>query len=115
MAITQPHPSYWVGECVWPKKWQPPWSDQDWSADSSAAAACVFGRFSNFDALWRQNRWSDFDQILAQEWIIPLYLLLKFHPIPISGSRDRGGLVTQNPHTVYIYVYVVMGGCFAKQ
>ena len=102
MAITQPHPSYLVTRCALPKKWQPPWFDEDWSADASAAASFAFGHRSNFDALWRQNRWSDFDQISAQEWIIPLYLLLKFHPIPISGSRDRGGLVTQNPHTVSV-------------
>ena len=100
MAITQPHPSYLMGECVWPKKWQPPWSDQDWSADSSAAATCVFGRISNFEALWCPNRSSDFDQMFSPEWIIPIYLWFNFHPIPPSGFRVTGEVVTQNTHRV---------------
>ena len=90
-------------------------SDQNRSADSSAAANCVFVHFSNFGALWWPNRWSDFYQILSQEWIIPLYLWFNFHPIPPSGSRVTREVVTQNTHPVhtlawYRMAYIVPNG-----
>ena len=100
MAITQPHPSYLVTRCALPKKWQPTWSDEDRSADASAAASFAFGHLSNFDALWRQNRWSDFDQISAQEFLIALYLWLNFHPILFSRFGDTRGGLTQLDHTL---------------
>ena len=65
-------------------------SDQNRSAVASAAATFAFGHLSNFDTLWWQNRWSDFDQISSQEWIIPLYLWFKFHPSLFSRFRDIG-------------------------
>ena len=41
LAITQPQPWFLVGRCVLPKKCQLPKSDQNWSADSTAAALKV--------------------------------------------------------------------------
>ena len=41
LAITQPHPWFWVRSCALPKKCQPPWFGQNRSADSTAAAQNV--------------------------------------------------------------------------
>ena len=75
-------------------------SDQNRLAVASAAATFAFGHLSNFDTLWWQNRWSDFDQILSQEWIIPLYLLLKFRPILFSRFGDIAHVVILKKHPV---------------
>ena len=93
-------------KCVLPKKWQLLWSDEDWSADATAAANCVFVIFQNFGALQCLNRWSDFDQIFSAEWIIALYLWFNFHPILFSRFGDTRGGLTQLFHTVVV-IYTV--------
>ena len=79
-------------KCVLPKKWQLLWSDEDWSANATAAANCVFVIFQILEPSSAQTVGRILTRFFLQNGFLPSTCGSIFIPFYLAVSEVPGGV-----------------------